>query len=162
MKTISKYVFGSLVIALLVIPGLVHAQDGSSESGQFTNEAGNPIMAGDLERVGDRATGDTPAWAEGHRWEPRRNDPHTLRKIIEQQRTRSERETDIPRVRYFLFLILVGALLVRALLGWIIYRDIQSSSHRMSVMWIPVVLLSGTLGAMAYGIFRISARDDRQ
>lgn len=147
-----------IVLLLLVVSGPGLTEQNSSTSGQFTNEAGNPIMAGDLDRVSQRTTGtDSPAWTEGHRWEPRRDDPHPLRQIMKQQRLRSKSESTVPPFRYFLLLILTGALLVRGLLGWIVYRDIQTGNHSMSVMWIPVVLLAGTPGAIAYGVFRLSA-----
>jgi hypothetical protein len=146
----------TLVACLLFVGSSFPINAQNSEGRTFTNEAGQPIMAGDLDRVaGTTVRGDSPAWVEGHRWEPPRDRQHALQRILNRTRSsRSGREGPSERMRYFLLTLLTGAIFLRILLAWIVYRDLSRGSHDRSPLWLPVVLVGGLPGMVAYGIFR--------
>lgn len=143
------------VLVLMAVPTSLYGQQEEGTADRFRNPAGNPIMAGDLERVGQGArASDTAPWVEGHRWEPARSD-RIYRGQLSQQRPAKQSRTNLPpSVRWFLLTVLTGFLLLRLMLGIVVYRDLQSSPRPASPLWVPIVLIGGTLAVSAYALFR--------
>jgi len=146
-------------LAFFLVSLVPNSSGGNDASREFTNRAGQPIMAVDMDRVANRPRdADTASWTEGHRWDPRIRrkhrwkDPGTSRTGLLNSRSRLWLNKP---TRVFLFSLLIGMLAVRIILGVVVYRDLSVHTTTMSSLWVLVVLFAGTLGAIAYALFRL-------
>lgn len=145
-----------MLYGLVLFPGsgILLAEDSPS----FTNRAGQPIMAGDIDRIAQRGEMKGKAeWKEGHRWEPPRKDKHWEKRHDDKRDWKRHKKHKI----FWLF-VLFSIVVVRILLGTIVFMDLRSSAVEMSGLWIIVVLLGGVLASIAYALFRLMRLQESQ
>lgn len=144
---------GMFFLLICFFPVVLHAE----EELDFTNEAGQPILAIDMEST----TSETPPWVEGHRWDtppsfqlPREEGQRVIKRAKKRPLVKTTLTPDQKWFDRFLLIFFIWTGLVHILLGTIVYFDVRKPVNRMLWLWIPVVLLAGLPAIAVYVLWK--------